>query len=114
MTKQEEHVAVTTPKQEDSSLAIVSMVLGAVSLTGPGLLLGIPAIVTGIIALRRKVANRGLAIAGLVTGIVSTVLSILFVLFIILLIFLSVANGNEPYQYEQPQPDHYQHMQSRT
>ena len=63
MTKQEEHIAVT-PTKEDSSIAIISMVLGIVSLTGPGLLLGIPAIVTGIIAIRKKVANRGLAIAG--------------------------------------------------
>lgn len=112
MTEQKEHIAVT-PKQEGSSLAIVSMVLGVVSLTGPGLLLGIPAIVTGIIAIRKKVSNRGLAIAGLVTGIVSTVLSILFVLFVILLIAVGATHG-DPYwndngnQYE----PHYRQMQS--
>jgi Na+/proline symporter len=95
MTKQEEHIAVSPKKQEDSSLAIVSMVLGIISLTGPGLLLGIPAIVTGIIALKKKVANRGLAITGLVTGIVSTVLSLLFCLFMIFLITWSIAHPGE-------------------
>jgi hypothetical protein len=86
----EEHIAVA-PKQEDSNLAIVSMVLGVVSLTGPGLLLGIPAIVTASIALKKKLAGRGLAIAGLVTGIVSTVISILFCLFIMFLVMWSIA-----------------------
>jgi Na+/proline symporter len=95
MTKQEEHIAVTAQKQEDSSLAIVSMVLGIISLTGPGLLLGIPAIVTGIVALKKKLAGRGLAIAGLVTGIVSTVLSLLFCLLMIFLISWSIAHPEE-------------------
>jgi hypothetical protein len=93
-TKQEEHVAVTQ-KQEDSSLAIVSMVLGVVSLTGPGLLLGIPAIITGIIALKKKLAGRGLAITGLVTGIVSTVLSLLLCIFMVFLITWSIAHPED-------------------
>jgi O-antigen/teichoic acid export membrane protein len=112
MTKQEEHIAVT-PKQEDSSLAIVSMVLGIISLTGPGLLLGIPAIVTGSISLKKKLANRGLAITGLVTGIVSTVFSLLFCIFMVFLITWGIAHPEEfentprqqsgsPTQEEQP------------
>ena len=94
MPKQEEHIAVAQ-KQEDNSLAIISMVLGIVSLTGPGLLLGIPAIVTSIIALKKKLAGRGLAITGLITGIVSTVLSLLFCLFMVFLIAWSIAHPGE-------------------
>ena len=75
--------------QSDSSLAIASMVLGTVSLTGPGLFLGIPAIILAIIALKKKAAGRGLSIAGLVTGIVSTVFSLLFIAFVILMIIFS-------------------------
>jgi len=95
MTQEKEHVAVSPAKQEDNSLAIVSMVLGIISLTGPGLLLGIPAIVTGVIALKKKVAGRGLAITGLVTGIVSTVLSLLFCIFMAFLIMWSIAHPGE-------------------
>jgi hypothetical protein len=71
------------------------MVLGIVSLTGPGLFLGIPAIVTGIIALKKKLAGRGLAITGLVTGIVSTVLSLIFCIFMIFLIAYGIAHPDE-------------------
>lgn len=73
------------------------MVLGVVSLTGPGLFLGIPAIVIAIIALKKKAGGRGLSIAGLVTGIVSTVLSLLFFAFIVLMIIFSADTPDEPY-----------------
>lgn len=100
MTK--EHVAVTQKPQEDSNLAIVSMVLGVVSMTGPGLLLGIPAIITASIALKKKLAGRGLAIAGLVTGIISTVLSLLFFAFMAFLIMWSVAHPEELHDNRMP------------
>jgi O-antigen/teichoic acid export membrane protein len=102
MTKQEEHVAVTQQQQGDSNLAIVSMVLGVVSLTGPGLLLGIPAIITSSIALKRKLAGRGLAIAGLVTGIVSTVFSLLFCIFMAFLIMWSIAHPEQTRDSQSP------------
>jgi hypothetical protein len=114
MTEQKEHIVITQPQQE-SGLAIASLILGVVSMTGPGLLLGIPAIITGAIALKRKLAGRGLAIAGLVTGIISTVISILFILFIAFMVILSITmgssdNGN---QYNDPAPSQrYQQMQS--
>lgn len=69
----------------DNSFAIVSMALGVTSLVGPGLVLGIPAIVLASIALKRNQGERGLSIAGLVTGIISTILSLLFIMGLILL-----------------------------
>jgi len=95
MTKQEEHVAVSQTQEDSSTLAVVSMVLGIVSLTGPGLFLGIPAIVTAIIALKKKLAGRGLAITGLVTGIVSTVVSLLFCIFMVFLITWGITHPEE-------------------
>ncbi|MDN5275218.1 MAG: hypothetical protein JWP06_1119 [Candidatus Saccharibacteria bacterium] len=99
---------VTPQPQSDSNLAIVSMILGVVSLTGPGLLLGIPAIVTASIALKRNVSSRGLSIVGLVTGIISTTLSVIFLAF---LTFLVIWGINHPEQFDQQQ---YQTPQQQT
>ena len=98
--------------QSDSSLAIASMVLGTVSLTGPGLFLGIPAIILAIIALKKKAAGRGLSIAGLVTGIVSTVFSLLFIGFIILMIIFSADQPAEPDVDRRTNPGYEQNIES--
>lgn len=109
MTKEDS--TQTTPKatkQTDSGLAIVSMILGVVSLTGPGLILGIPAIVTGIIALKKDSANRAFSITGLITGIVSTVISLLLLILGIFLISWSI---NHPQEFL---PEEYYQMQDQN
>ena len=75
---------------EHNNLAIVSMVLGIVSLTGPGLFLGIPAIILAIIALKKSASDRGMSITGLVTGAVSTFISLLVILFFIFVMIASI------------------------
>lgn len=86
-------------------LPIVSFVLGIASLLGPGLLFGIPAIITAAIALKKQQSNRGLSITGLVTGIVSTAGSLLFIGFIILLIFIGLTAPVQPQMpSDQPEP----------
>jgi thiamine transporter ThiT len=101
--------------QQDNSLAIISMVLGVVSLTGPGLLFGIPAIVLAIIALRKKTTGRGLAITGLVTGIVSTILSMLFCFFIVLLVIWGItAPQDVDIPNRPPASTHQEFNQSQT
>ena len=102
-----------TSIQSDSSLAIASMVLGVVSLTGPGFILGIPAIILAIIALKKNAAGRGLSIAGLVTGIVSTVFSILFVAFLVIMIAISANTGDTDRHYDRDS-DTRQFHDSRT
>lgn len=93
----------TTPgvPQQDNGLAVASMVLGIVSLTGFGLLTGIPALILGLIALRRKVGERGMALAGVITGGVATLLSLLFfgvmILFIIIGAMSADNSSNQPY-----------------
>ena len=90
--------------KQDNSLAIVSMVLGIVSLTGPGLLLGIPAIITGAIALRRHNPGKGMSMTGLITGIVSTVFSILFIGFFLFMMMVGIL-GESGY-YDTPSYNH--------
>jgi hypothetical protein len=89
---QEVHTPVATPapappvqptQHSDEGLAVVSMVLGIISFTGPGLLTGIPAIITGAIALKKKQGSRGMSITGVVTGSVSTAFSLLVIAAII-------------------------------
>lgn len=70
------------PQQEGSeTLGIVSLVLGILSIVfcvfGGGLLLGIPAIVTGISGMQRGHRGFGFALAGLILGIVGLVLNLL-------------------------------------
>lgn len=61
--------AVPTPTTPANTLGIISLVLGITGIvTGLNPLLGIPAVVLGIMALRREPGSRGLAISGIVTG----------------------------------------------
>jgi hypothetical protein len=78
-----------TAAAPSTGLATTALVLGIVSLpllvfVGFGALLGIAAIVVGIVALRRanrgEAGGRGLAIGGIATGAVSVVLGILIVI----------------------------------
>jgi O-antigen/teichoic acid export membrane protein len=97
----------------DSSLGIVSLVLGLVSLTGPGLLFGIPAIILGAIALKRKQGERGLSITGIVTGAVSTFLSLVIIGFIVFVLILSAAypqegDRNNSQQMQQQERDRFE------
>ena len=115
MATEKNHSTHDAKPQPDSNLAIISMVLGVVSLTGPGLLLGIPAIITASIALKKDVGGRGLSIAGLVTGIISTVLSLIFVAFVAFWIAWGI---NHPEDFDQhnmtPQQNETLYNSSRT
>lgn len=67
-------VDLIAPVNLRNGYAFVSGYLGLGSLFGFGLLLGIPAIVTGVVALRRpELGGRGRAIAGIVMGMLGTV-----------------------------------------
>ena len=82
---------------QPSSLGLASMILGIVSFTGSGLLLGIPAIIMAAIDLKRQPVNRGFAITGLVTGIISTVVSLLV---ITLVVFFSIWSYQHPEDFQ--------------
>ena len=88
-------------EQQSSALPVVSAVLGIISLTGPGLFFGIPAIITGGIALKKNYRDRGLSLTGLITGIVSTAISILVVIFFV---FLFIWAASNPQEFEKQYP----------
>lgn len=91
---------MTTPKQNDSNdLAIASLILGVLSLSGLGPFAGIPAIITGIMALRKNSVNKAMAVAGIVTGAVSIVFALLIMLFVVLLISFGAFNATSPELY---------------
>lgn len=104
-----ESSSVPEKASPDNSLAIMSMVFGVVSLSGPGLFFGIPAIIMGGIALKRKQGERGLSITGIVTGIVSTVLSLLF---IGLLLFGIIWGMNNPEYQDDRRPRYDSRLES--
>lgn len=107
MTTHAQHTNSHHHKQ-DNGLAIASLILGILSLTGLGALTGIPAIVTGYLSLKNP-TDKGLGVAGLVMGIVSTVLTILVVLFFIFLIILAAigaSSSNDEYYEQTPADTH--------
>jgi hypothetical protein len=65
----------------DNGTGLWSMIIGIVSLLFGGLLLGIPAIILGSIGRKKaaagKATNRGQALAGLIMGSISTVMSVI-------------------------------------
>jgi amino acid transporter len=90
MTKEHSTQSVPAPAQapaeEGNGLAIASLVLGILSLTGFFIFTGVPAIITGIISLRKKQKERGMSIAGIIMGSIGTLLSFFFVLALIFII----------------------------
>ena len=88
--------AMFQPPPPNDGKAIAALVLGVMSLVGCWALTGIPAIILGLMS-RRDIARSGgtlggdgLALGGLITGILSTILSVGLVIFYVA-IFAAVA-----------------------
>jgi hypothetical protein len=86
-------------KGQDQTLAIVSLVAGIVGLLCLGFLAGIPALITGYMAIKNENRNpaqyggKVMAIIGMVLGGLGTLWSVLYVLFIILAVLGSLGNA---------------------
>lgn len=93
---QDQGLGANTPFQpppagvgQDQTLAIVSLVCGILGICLCGIFTAIPAIITGFMAKNNADANpaqyggRGMALAGIILGAVSIVLTILYVIFVI-------------------------------
>ncbi|AIQ47473.1 hypothetical protein R70723_17470 [Paenibacillus sp. FSL R7-0273] len=84
------------PPAQTNGKSIASLVLGILSIVTPyiGLLFGIVAIILSALSLKeirnRYEGGRGLAIAGLVCGIVGTIIYALLIIFLLLVIFAAV------------------------
>lgn len=74
-----------TPPKTNDGLSLTSLILGILSVIGCSIFSGIPAVITGHIALGRtkkdpaQYGGRGLALAGLIMGYVSIALLVLLV-----------------------------------
>ena len=75
---------------QQNTMALVSMILGILSIFCMGALTGIPAIICGHIARKQFLespvpqSGEGMAMAGLILGYIMTVLSLLYVIFMVL------------------------------
>jgi len=87
-----QHTPDSHAAQPDDPLAIAAMILGAISFTGLGFITGIPAIILASVALARKSSSRNLSLAGLITGIISTILSIVAVVLLILFVVFAASS----------------------
>ena len=76
-----------------NGFSIASLILGILSLLGFGLLTGIPAIVLGGTALKRKQPERGMSLAGVITGSIGTLFSLLLIAFLITI--FAISNNTE-------------------
>ncbi|MBI3889831.1 DUF4190 domain-containing protein [Candidatus Saccharibacteria bacterium] len=99
MVKKDSTTTTPTPAPQvktdaANSIPIIALVLGVVSLLTFMWFLGIAAIILGVIGMRRYKENRGFSIAGLVTGIISTLLMISTVIFFIVMIAIAVTNDD--------------------
>jgi len=80
--------------QEGNALAIAALVVGVIAIIGAffsagvlGLILGIIAVVLGVLGRRKVTSGRttqhgGLALAGIITGVLAIVLGVLFIAFL--------------------------------
>ncbi len=90
---QEQGLGADTPFQppgatqgQDQTLAIVSLVCGILSICLCGFFTGIPAVITGVMAKNKVDADpamfggRGMAIAGIITGVIGSILGVIGVI----------------------------------
>jgi len=103
METQQTHPA----QQKENGLAVASLVLGISSFIGFGALTGVPAIITGAMSMKNPY-NKGLGVAGLIMGIISTALTVLAILFFIMIFIFAAAAAQSPVPdplYEGSEPD---------
>jgi hypothetical protein len=95
---------------QTNGLAVASLVLGILSVTGLSILTGIPAIVTGAMGLKRP-EGKGMSIAGIIMGAISVIIALLFLVFIVVLIGIG-AFANDT--YDAPNYDDYDSSPTRS
>ena len=80
------------PEKPTCVMAIISMVLGILSFFCLSILASIPAIILSIIAIvrinKKNLSGKGYAIAGLITGIISTILFIFALIVLLIPVYL--------------------------
>lgn len=103
--------ATVEPTTNTNSLAVASLVLGIVSFTGFGLVTGVPAIVTGIMAIKRGQKERSMSIAGIILGSVATLFTLLLIGLAILIVTLGIMSESS-YQQDSFTPGYSEQIES--
>ena len=80
---------------QNSSLPLLAMIFGLLSLTGVFVFLSIPAIIIAIVALKKTSENKGYSITGLVSGIISTVFSLILIAIFTIIVFVAAVSENQ-------------------
>jgi hypothetical protein len=93
---------VQATHRTSNGFSVASLILGILSLLGFGLLTGIPAIILGGIALKRKQPEHGMSLAGVITGSIGTLFSLLLIAFLIAIFTI----GNDSEYYNEPSPSY--------
>ncbi|MNN36831.1 hypothetical protein D3C81_1507420 [compost metagenome] len=99
--QQEYYPPPPSPPAHTNGKSIAALVLGILSIVTPyiGLIFGIVAIIMSAISLKeirnRYEGGRGLAIAGLVCGIIGTIIYALLILLFIVIILFAAGAGND-------------------
>lgn len=88
--------------EQTNGLAITSLVLGILTFSGFLFLTGIPAIITGIMSLKKGQTERGMSIAGIVLGSIGTFFSLVLTLILALVIGLGIMSHSPMMQGETP------------
>lgn len=112
MTK---HTTTPTPAPQvatsaATSVPLIAMILGVISLTTFTWFLGIPAAILGIIGLRKYSENRGFSITGIITGAISTLLMLAFIAFFFVVILLGIFSAeNTSSGFDDNDGNNYRH-----
>lgn len=91
-----------------TSIPIIAMVLGVVSLTTFTWFLGLPAIVLGAIGLKKYSDNRGFSMTGLITGIISTILLVGAIFLFLMALVLGVFHADSSTDSADTPSDRYE------
>ncbi|MNH75238.1 hypothetical protein D3C87_1346690 [compost metagenome] len=87
------HISPQVTQNQSSAFPVTSLILGIASLLGFGFFAGIPAIIFGAIALKRKQPEHGMSLAGVITGSIGTFISLLLLVFLIILFTVGYNSG---------------------
>ncbi|MGC6462347.1 MAG: DUF4190 domain-containing protein [Pirellulaceae bacterium] len=92
---QQSQTQVQAPQELPQGMAVTAMICGILSLTGFCCFTGIPAVICGRIAMKQadrgEAGGKGMALAGVIMGIISLVGIVGVVLLYVGLIFFAVA-----------------------
>lgn len=94
--------------ENDNNIPLMAMIFGIVGLVTFMFFLAIPALVLGIIGVRKYSINRGFSITGIATGILGILGMIATIAFVVLVIMAGGMYGSDFDQYDNQYDQRYE------